>query len=450
LPSSLDTDLPSYDPGELDRMLARATARSRAMRARRRRLGALTGAFAAVLVLALIAGTLVLAPRSPNRAPAATGSQPTLGGRRASSTTWVLVSETTPPWRRIPTPPTPNNPPVVPLSCPSVTTCFTLGSVTSGSRTVVQLDATNDGGRTWRTLTLPTQLGPNASFSCATAQTCALLGLDPAGAPVFLETTDGGQRWSSTAGPSTYNPNTLITLDCTTAQRCTAIGTEKDLKSGGSAFSVSTSDGGARWSQAALPPSFTPFSLQCVGIETCIVTGLDTTTPDAKRHGGAAVHSTDGGATWQPSTVPSGTGVLTSAACADATDCLTISAGDAQGQSTVLRSTDGGRIWTHARATGLPDAVLSNIVCPSRTDCWVSGAIVPSGSGGAGPAAPAHGLLALSTNDGQTWQPAQLPAGVPLIVSVSCPNTTACYALSILKSTSHPGLVFGLLSNRAG
>jgi hypothetical protein len=58
------------------------------------------------------------------------------------------------------------------------------------------------------------------------------------------------------------------------------------------------------------------------------------------------------------------------------------------------------------------------------------------------------GVVAASSDEGHTWQPEQLPAGVDVVVSLSCPSTDACYAFAILQSQGGKPL-FGLLTNRS-
>ncbi len=419
-----------------------APRRRRAMRTRRFRLGALAGSGAALLVLTLVLLTVVTAQRSSSKAPTTTGPRTALAGRGSRpSMNWQLVSDTSSPWRTVGT----KSRPVFYLSCPSDNTCYTFGQVApaaAGSQIVMQLAVTNDGGSSWRNITLPTQIGVDAGFSCASADTCAVLGLDLADDPVFLETTDGGQTWSTHAGPPEVT-NTMVNtiIDCLSAKTCLAVVSGKK-GTGPRAAALKTSDGGASWSDAALPASFAPFAAHCLSGGTCVVTGFDSATPDDS---GAALYSTDGGATWSPATVPPGTGILRRLSCADATDCLTTSIPDGTtGQRTVLRSADGGATWTDVAATGLPDARVTDISCPASTECWASGLIVPPGSGGALPVSKLRGLLALSADQGQSWQPAQLPEGVWAVLSVSCPSTNTCYAFSV----AHAGrAVFSLLTN---
>ncbi len=434
----------SLQQGKVGRQPAssRLAPRSRrAMRTRRLRLDVLAGSCAALLVLTLVLVTVVV-QRWSNKAPATTGPRTTLVGRGSRPPAkWRLVSDTSSFWRTVRT----NRPPGIQLSCPADNTCYALHEVAAGSQTVFQMElaVTTDGGVSWTAITLPAEIGVVASFSCASADTCAVLGLNLAGNPVFLETTDGGQTWSTHAGPPELKANTKVnTIDCLSVTNCLAV--VSGYKGSGYAVALTTSDGGASWSDAALPASFVPMlGAQCLSGGTCVMTGFDSVTPDGSAipvDSGAAVYSTDGGATWSLATVPPGTAILPTLSCADATDCLAFSHRRAT-QSTVLRSTDGGATWTNVAATGL-DARLTGISCPASTECWASGAVIaPSGSG----YTLLRGVLALSADQGQSWQPAQLPADVRAIVAVSCPSTNTCYAFSLVAQPT--GTVFGLLVN---
>ena len=342
------------------------------------------------------------------------------------------------------------------LICPSDTTCYML-AWDYGSLTVGQVDATNDGGNTWRTVALPTQVGPGASLSCSSANTCAVLGLDPTGHVTFLETTDGGRNGPRVAGPAPYGANSFVdSLSCASAHMCTAVVSESSeggsvVNSANGAVIVTTSDGAAKWSEAALPTSFAPaFSgLQCVAPATCVIVGATT---DGSAASGDALYSTGGVATWQEASVSSGSAPLQSVTCADATDCLAAASvgpgwGTDAGARSSVRVTAGeaGPMW---RGKGLPGGLESNVSCPSIAECWASGVTIPQNAGSVVPISELQGVVAVSTDAGDTWQPAQLPIGVHVVMSVSCPSTNACYAFAILQSsTGQP--VFRLLTNRS-
>jgi photosystem II stability/assembly factor-like uncharacterized protein len=58
-----------------------------------------------------------------------------------------------------------------------------------------------------------------------------------------------------------------------------------------------------------------------------------------------------------------------------------------------------------------------------------------------------QGVIASTTDGGQTWQQAQLPADLTqsVVTSVSCPTLTTCLALDWQGASSQPGR-FVLLS----
>ena len=447
------TPTPSRQPGA---SLDRTDGGSEAIRGVRLGMAALAGSVAVVLVVALVMVTLASRP-TPNKTRVVTRPHATRGVGRGATVNWQLVSDTTGPWHSVPAPANLAGLPRYKLICPSDTTCYLL-AWGYGSMTVDQVDATNDGGNTWRTVALPTQVGPGASLSCSSANTCAVLGLDPTGHVTFLETTDGGQKWSIAAGPAPYGANSFVdSLSCVSAFRCTAVVSESSeggsvVNSANGAFVVTRSDGGATWSEAAVPTSFVPaFSgLQCVAPATCVIVG--STTDSSAASSGDALYSTDGGVTWQQASVPSGSAPLQSVTCADATDCLAAASvgpgWGTDGGSAVVRSSDGGRTWTNVAGTGLPGGLESSVSCPSIAECWASGVTIPQNAGSAVPISELQGVVAVSTDEGQTWQPARLPVGVHVVMSVSCPSTNACYAFAILQSsTGQP--VFGLLTNRS-
>jgi hypothetical protein len=426
---------------------------------RRRRLGVgtLVASCAAVLIVVLVIAILAVSPLTPSRIPAATQPHPTTAVNQGDGS-WQLVSATSGPWRSIAAPTNLIGLPRYKVICPSDANCYLL-AWGYGSLTVDEVDATNDAGTMWRTVALPTKVGPGAAISCPSASACAVLGLDPSGHLTFLETTDGGLKWSSASGPVAYGTSSFAeSLSCITAQECTGLVSQSSgggsiVNSANGALTVTTSNGGTTWSETALPASFAPSvsGLQCVAPATCVIVG--STTYGSDNSSGDAVYNADGGP-WRQASLPAQGAPLESVTCADATDCLaTASVGlldfaGSDGGSAALRSSDGGRTWTDVAGTGLPSGPQSNISCPNITECWASGVKIPSNSGSTVSISQLQGVLAVSTDEGRTWQSAPLPAGVKVVASVSCPSTTTCYAFVILQGQNgRPA--FGLLTNRS-
>jgi photosystem II stability/assembly factor-like uncharacterized protein len=277
------------------------------------------------------------------------------------------------------------------------------------------------------------------------AETCATLGIDPSGNATFLETTDGGGTWASLAGPSQLTSSIGVTvLTCTTAESCVVV-TSDPADQSGAALAFVTNDGGAAWTDSILPTDFVPTGLQCVSAELCIASGFSQS-PDGSSTipPGNVLYSSDDGATWAAASVPPGLGPLGRVSCADSTECVAGFFGDDGSSSEILTSTDAGQSWSKVDASGLPAAFVTGLSCPTAAECWAAGMVrvasgVSDGSGGPivvklGPGA--EGMVALSSDGGQTWQDQQLPHGVLMVLDITCPSATKCYALALQSSTT--------------
>ncbi len=307
----------------------------------------------------------------------------------------------------------------------------------------------------------------SASLSCVSVSTCALLGLDSAGGPVFLETSDGGQTWSSQTAPSELTSGSYpAALDCVSADECIAVVTTLDESGTPAGFSLTTSDGGQTWIQGTLSADLVPNGLTCTGGGDCVVTGCSgdcvLTGSGSPVLGGAAAgaYSTDAAVTWTAATLPADTNALESVACNSCGFCITSASGGPSAAGSVLTSSDDGVTWAEVSATGVPSTQTGDLLttsasfpdsgfsCPTTTDCWSFGTVPPPNASGAFNLATAQGFLAQSTDAGHTWQHAQLPGTVKAVLSVACPTNTICYALAIVGTGSGPATMDLLTDNR--
>jgi photosystem II stability/assembly factor-like uncharacterized protein len=424
---------------------------------------------AAVGVAALlIVGTLAL--QSPGHSgqrgsTAATTGRAALNGPVASPK-WRLVGDITPSWRTVSGT---GYEPGMFLACPTTTTCYADDLQQSVPGTYSEIEVTHDGGNTWEPSNLPVTLSVATPLACVDADTCATLGVAVSGSATFLETSDGGATWATFAGPSQLasiggpggGPADATILACTTAESCVAVAWDP---SGAAAFV--TNDGGATWTDSSLPTDFVPSGLQCVTAEQCVASGF-TQSPDGSSTTvpGAMLYSSDDGATWAAASVPPGIGPLGRVSCADPTDCVASFFGDDGSSSEIIASTDGGQSWTEAAASGLPAALITGLSCSTAGACWAAGMVragsggsvvlvpperVPDGSGGPidvtlGPGAA--GIVESSSDSGQTWHSQQLPQGVLMVMDISCPSDTSCYALAIQTASPGSPASFVLLAN---
>ena len=398
----------------------------------------------AAAVIIVVATTLVIL-HSPTAKPRQTTT--TSAPNRTTAPQWELVGDVLPSWHAVGSL---SSNPGLSLTCPSVETCFAADSPSPRGVGLSAVEVTNDGGRTWTSSKLPVALLGldvpllgQTRIVCASARTCAILGLsgsvscsDASSCSIsnpsatFEETTDGGRSWIAHAGPPGLKSLLGVSaVACPSASTCVAV-----ADGYGSAASYATTDGGESWTTEQLPTDFVPHDLQCTSTANCVVTGFYQSPGGSQTTAaGTVLYTTDGGTTWTTASLPSGLGSLGTVSCATATDCLaTFNAADGQG-SEVLASTDGGTSWSSLPASGLPGVVLST-VCPAAAQCWAAGVTdAQVSAAGVTIEAGAAALLASTSNGGQTWQSTAAPGGVSLVASLSCPGATKCYALAFAK-----------------
>lgn len=133
---------------------------------------------------------------------------------------------------------------------PATTSCIAVTQRLLGSGPAPAF-MTNDDGSTWTDISpaFPPGSSTMIAISCPTATTCYTLG-----GPVSLTTTDAGTSWTSVAGPDgplSPSGKGIIagsqTLSCSSASTCVVVGYDS---SGPAA--ASTSDGATTWTQATI------------------------------------------------------------------------------------------------------------------------------------------------------------------------------------------------------
>lgn len=457
---SPDIQIPHYDDEQLDRMLAAAVGRSGRLRLRRHRLRAVVSAAGTAAIVALAASLTTLhGPR-----PAAPHATPTTGSTavRPTAPQWRLVGDVSPSWHEVGGL---SGDPGLALSCPGVDTCYAANS-NWGAGGVSSVEVTTDGGASWTSSKLPVALLGPTHIVCAAVGTCALLGLSGTvscpdsnlcqvtGNPssTFEETTDGGASWTSHPGPTEMTSFIGLTaMACPSAASCVAVESDGSGPTGAAETFVTT-DGGQTWKAEPMQDGFVPRELRCSSVADCFVTGFYQSPAGSQTApSGAVLYTADSGTTWAAASYPSGLGAFGATSCATATDCLGTFAGSA-GQSTdVLSSIDGGRSWSPLPASGLPGGVVLSTACPTTQQCWAAGLTDAQASGNAITVPDsAAGLIASTSDGGQTWQTVPAPDGVIQVASLSCPSTTDCYALAFEKSTSAGGPFFTVVMLRYG
>jgi photosystem II stability/assembly factor-like uncharacterized protein len=257
--------------------------------------------------------------------------------------------------------------------------------------------------------------GPNIQVigvSCPTTSMCVAVGAagdayttigsSSAQSGAIEVTTDGGATWHAQAEPS--GQGILQGVSCGSSSDCVAFGYTD------SATAIYTTDGGAHWTADTLNERLSGVS--CASGSQCVV---------VSEGASPILVSADGGATWNPATVPAGAGVQ-AVSCPSTTECVAVGPSSTNAP-TMLTSSDGGRTWSSATPPSGVNSIIDSVSCGTPTTCI---AIGPSAA-------------AWSNNGGQTWTATTLPSSVLAIYHASCsPSSTTCVATGISTAADGP------------
>jgi len=229
---------------------------------------------------------------------------------------------------------------------------------------------------------------------------------------------------------ATTDGSSLGGISCPSASVCFAVGSN----SSGNALVEQTTDAGSQWvSDTSGVTGLGLDAISCADPDHCVAVGGESL-------GGiigpsnAVLVTSDGGTTWQASTVPSVDGYLTSVSCPDAEHCWATSAVGIVGTSTVIVSTDGGTSWTDLNwsAPPLPDSQsdlmssqLTSIDCTTTSDCLAVGQATYNTT--LVPPLENQGVVSTTNDGGQTWHTQLISANV--ITGISCPSADDCVAV---------------------
>lgn len=190
------------------------------------------------------------------------------------------------------------------------------------------------------------------------------------------------------------------------------------------------------------------FALSALSAAAVVLVVALIATPTLRTPGvtGAILYTTDGGASWNKATVPSGLSMLSSLSCTDTGNCLAVYSDVRHSSTAVLASTDGGETWAAASAIGSPPGLgTMSLSCPGSGVCWVSGDAGTPGMSAVN-LGTTPGFVASTSNGGAAWQDAQLPQGIGAVLDVSCPAQGSCYALALRMVSANTPQPFVLLA----
>ena len=352
------------------------------------------------------------------------------------------------------------------LTCPTSTTCYSSGTdnrnVHENSQGVISV--THDGGASWQQSLAPGDGTYFYGISCPTANTCMAVGDVPNTNThtSLYTTTDAGVSWTSLPMPGLNELS--VYLSCSTTLKCATIGLLQ-TPAAPTPTAYFTADGGQNWTTSALPPSFNPSendqpALDCFSNGRCLATGTEGSGPISHELA-SMIYSTDSGATWVSAAVPSMSATSGLMSCSNNSHCVSIETGSNsdgyQVASGELVTNDGGLTWSATPVTGLTSLSTSvpmsidSISCPTDAQCWASAHLIESECNGSCPYVPDQAVMLASSNGGLTWTTEQLPAPPNASLQYAVDNPVYCISdtncrsvgtLELTKSASDSGMPF--------
>jgi hypothetical protein len=314
------------------------------------------------------------------------------------------------------------------LSCASATDCAA-GGLYYGHQPVYLITA--NGGHSWTVVPLASDVGQILSLDCATAVTCRGLAAS-SGPPTssgfglgtnlhFVVTSDGGGSFTAVPFPDGAS---IQSVSCPTASRCVAVGWYSnftprmgpDLDHG---VLLTSDDGGMTWQQRAWPHGYGPAPIPdvtCSDASHCAMIGF---IERNGRVGNPGIGYTSGK--------------------------------DAVQYTVIAFSSDGGATWTPSTLPrSMPYPMIDTLTCPTTLTCYAAGSDdIEQHIGRTFNAASS--VVAITEDGGRTWQrvifaaPAAVPAGMQgdsfmTIGQIQCPAPDTCIAIGVSDqgSTSTP------------
>jgi len=331
------------------------------------------------------------------------------------------------------------------VSCPTTSDCWAAGWLKVASSSVGIVLRSINGGATWSTeAQTPTGFSSPGSLNgtgftgitCPTSTQCYVWGDDSYGGVAFAS-SDGGSSWYFIQPEQElYLTGAVNGISCWSALSCMLV--TNDSTYYGVALTIdSTSNGGATWTEDALPDGLAQYdSLVCPGAGMCTVTGSESFGGGYSADGLIASTSNNG-ASWTTTPIPWMEDVK---AISCAATCMAVGPGNLANwnRGEVAAQTGSGAWGALSQPTGTPD--LDAVSCIGANPCVVGGTI-PNGP------APGDALVGVPADNSPAPPP---PLAGPVVGMASVPNGDGYWLVNAAGAVSAHGAaqLFGSMAGQ--
>ncbi|MHB8263382.1 MAG: WD40/YVTN/BNR-like repeat-containing protein [Acidimicrobiales bacterium] len=321
------------------------------------------------------------------------------------------------------------------MACPSAKRCIAGGELFTSSMAYSNtgrlpargfLALSVDSGARWKMTAID---GEVRALACPTTLRCTAIVREGTGSYRPLVSSDGGATWvDGAASPLLTN---TMDLSCPSATYCVAVANRsvyigRGVPAGAIAVSLWSTDGGMHWVGGQRVGIGPVSALSCGNVEHCVAVGdsIDV--------------STDGGHSWRNAThaiagsLPEG---LVDVSCATVKWCAALGIPQGATNGEWLTTSDGGVSWQSSTLPGNRGEAPLAIACPAPGTC-VFTMTVQTRQGGATGLAERIGKLGIGRPN-VTWA-ALAPAGPQPNAEyndwgfsppgLACPSLSLCYA----------------------
>ena len=416
----------------------------------RYRRGLAVAAAAVVVIAGTLVGVSLFGSTSPLHGPVTTpwrAARPFSpgAGPHNKSGTWQLVdAQLSGTWQL-----DVHGPPPGYLTCPVAQACYVMSeryasSMAGAPALGATLYVSADAGRTWSALPMPHGFASTSSLSCGSATWCAAGGTYE-GQPVLVTTADGGH--SFTLHPLPSGVGALRALSCPSAASCDGLVAPSTVPPSTrhaapvDATFLTTGDGGRTFTDEPIAEGESMTDLACTSALGCVVVGLPDGASRAPGTTAVGAVTSDGGRTWQPSTIPTGFGVHRTSAqlsCTGTGHCMVLGSipvkmdNPPQCASTPRQPSP---VPARPQSTAPPPMsptvqAISTVESALRTQANRQEASTTHGFSCVYPDTWTVVSDVATTNDGgRTWTPRLLPSNVPSpqLSNLACSSSTNCW-----------------------